>query len=129
MLTKKIISGTCKTSVARIKVSSGSGKFIINNKEHNKYFPSALYTKNFLKPLEITNNLFKYDISINVNGSGFSSQSNSIKIAIAKALVEIDSDLKQILRKHKLLTYDSRKKERKKYGLKKARKASQFSKR
>jgi len=122
--------GRRKRSSARIKVTLGTGKIIINKKESEAYFNNdSNYLNEIklpLKHLELEN---KYDILISVAGGGLSGQTDAVKLAIARALCKINLENRPTLKEEGLLTCDSRIKERKKYGLKKARKASQYSKR
>jgi len=123
--------GRRKTSVARALVRKGTGKIIINKKESKQYFPSMVLHARVTQPLVKLDSLTKYDISISVGGGGITGQSEAIRLAIARALVKIDSSASVIksLRDDGLLTRDARKVERKKPGQKKARKRFQFTKR
>ncbi|MEA2066100.1 MAG: 30S ribosomal protein S9 [Thermotogota bacterium] len=125
-------TGRRKTAVARVRLRPGKGKFVINGKEFDdlqKYLHNDLWVRHALKPAVITESLGKFDYVIRVNGGGLSGQAGAMRLGIARALLEFNPDLKKRLREEGLLTRDSRKVERKKYGLKKARKAPQFSKR
>lgn len=122
-------TGRRKKSVARVILTSGTGKFIINDREFEDYIPSAATRLDVLQPLELTENEGKFDIRVNVFGGGISGQAGAIRLGITRALLEVNPELRKILRPAGLVTRDARTKERKKYGLKKARKASQFSKR
>ncbi len=133
MTISKIISsnkGKRKTSVAKVYLENGNGKILINNKDINIYFASLL-TENFsiLKPLILLNLENKYNIFIKVHGGGLNSQLEAIQLALSKAILNLDNNSKSILKQNLLLFSDSRKKESKKYGLRKARKAPQYSKR
>lgn len=122
--------GKRKTSVAKVFLVEGSGKININNKKFEDFFTGVSYEYNqLLKPFSLTKIENKYDIQIRVQGGGINSQLDAIKLGIAKSICQIDNDYRQILSKNMLLRRDSRIKERRKYGLKKARKASQYSKR
>jgi small subunit ribosomal protein S9 len=124
------ISGRRKTSVARIKIAKGKGEFIIDEKALNDVFPAALDQNNLLRPFTVTGRDVKgYDISIRLLGGGKKSQLTAAQLGLAKALVTMEPNLRPLLKDADLLTRDPRMKERKKYGLKRARKASQFSKR
>ena len=118
-----------KTSVARVTMVPGSGNIIVNGKELDQYFDFESLKIVVRSPLTLTENLTSYDISVNVNGGGFNGQAGAIRHAIARALIIANPDLRIALKRAGFLTRDSRKKERKKPGLKKARKSSQFSKR
>lgn len=122
-------SGRRKKSVARVILTSGEGEFSINGRPFEDYIPSAAIRLDVLQPLELTETINKFDIRVNVHGGGLGGQAGAIRLGIARALMEVNPDLRKILKPAGLITRDSRAKERKKYGLKKARKASQFSKR
>ena len=122
-------TGRRKTSVARVTMVPGSGNIIVNGKDLDQYFDFESLKIIVRSPLTLTENLTSYDIRVNVNGGGFNGQAGAIRHAIARALVEANPDLRIALKRAGFLTRDSRKKERKKPGFKKARKSSQFSKR
>lgn len=122
-------TGRRKSSVARVILSNGKGEFMINGRPFEEYIPSAATRLDVTQPLVLTETEGKYDITVNVNGGGLTGQAGAIRLGITRALMEINPDLRKILKPAGLVTRDSRSKERKKYGLKKARKASQFSKR
>lgn len=124
-----VATGRRKTSVARVRITPGEGKFNINGRSLDDYFPQKAFKETALKPLILTQTEFQFDINVNVNGGGISSQSGAIAHGISRALLEANTDYRQLLKKEGLLTRDPRMKERKKYGLKKARKAPQYSKR
>lgn len=122
--------GKRKTSVAKVFLKEGSGTFTVNNKTFEDFFASVAEERELLKnPFIFVNVNNKYDVDIKVKGGGVSSQMDAIRLAIAKALCNINGEYRQVLNQNLLLRRDSRIKERRKYGLKKARKASQFSKR
>ncbi len=121
--------GKRKTSIARVRLYKGKGEITVNGKDIAVHLPVATLVENVKKPLVLTGNANKFDITVLVEGGGISSQSDAIRHGIAKALVEIDPNNKLVLKKSGLITRDSRVKERKKFGLKRARKAPQFSKR
>lgn len=121
--------GRRKTSIARILMTPGTGKITVNKRELNEYFPSVFLIQNLQQPLVLTENTGKFDITIKVIGGGFQGQSGAIRLGIARALVSFDENLKPILKKAKMLTRDSRKKERKKFGKYGARRSPQFTKR
>jgi len=122
--------GKRKTSVAKVFFNQGSGNIEINKKHYNLYFQGIGEEVELIKtPLLLVNLNNKYDLTIIVKGGGVSSQLDAIKLAIAKAICTINHEYRPILNQHLLLRRDSRIKERRKYGLKKARKASQYSKR
>jgi small subunit ribosomal protein S9 len=123
-------NGKRKTAVARVRLyEKGQGRIVINGKPYDKYL-SVPETRAVVKvPLKLTDNLKNFDISVVVVGGGAHSQADAIRHGIAKALIVFDAELRPVLKKAGLLTRDDRSKERKKYGLKKARRAPQFSKR
>ncbi len=121
--------GRRKTATARVILRSGNGAIKINSKEAKDYFKTDNLYQEVLHPLKTTNLLGTYDIDINVRGGGFTGQAGAIKLAIARALVENNAELKSSLRKEGLITRDPRAVERKKCGQPKARKKFQFSKR
>jgi small subunit ribosomal protein S9 len=122
-------TGRRKTAVARVRLFPGEGPLVINGKPLDEVFPEERLRGDILGPLRVTNNLDKFNASIKVSGGGISGQAGAIRHGIARALVEVDQDLKPLLRSYGLLTRDSRIKERKKYGLVRARKAKQYTKR
>ncbi|GAJ27248.1 SSU ribosomal protein S9p [Liquorilactobacillus sucicola DSM 21376 = JCM 15457] len=122
-------TGRRKNSVARVILAPGAGKITINGKPAEDYIPFANLRKVMVQPFEATETTGSYDVFVNVNGGGFSGQAGAIRHGIARALLEIDPDFRGVLKRAGLLTRDARMKERKKPGLKKARKAPQFSKR
>lgn len=121
--------GRRKSSSARVTISKGTGKFLINKIEAKSYLKSDILIKDALQPLEILEQLNQWDINVNVAGGGLSGQAGAIRLGIARALVNVNEDYKPKLKKQKMLTRDARSKERKKPGLRKARRARQFSKR
>jgi small subunit ribosomal protein S9 len=126
-------TGRRKTSVARVYLRPGKGnvKLIVGKRirEFDAYFPLKMYKLTIYKPLTITNTVENFDIYISVNGGGVSAQASAIELGISRALLEFNSELRPALKKAGLLTRDDREKERRKYGLLKARKASQYHKR
>ena len=139
MADKKVYTGTGhrKSSIARVRMTSGKGKITVNGKDVNEYFPFPTLVMDLCQPLDVTKTRDKFDIEAKVNGGGFSGQTGAIRLGITRALLEYDSNtdpesetsFRKILKKEGFITRDSRKKERKKPGLKKARRAPQFSKR
>lgn len=123
-------TGRRKNSIARVRLTpNGKGNFVINKKNIEEYFNLGVYRLVANQPFEITGTMGKYDVVVNVNGGGLSGQAGAIRHGIARALVKADESLKSEIKKAGFLTRDARIKERKKYGLKKARKAPQFRKR
>ncbi len=121
--------GRRKTAVAQVRLLPGEGAIIVNGTPYEELFPRLVHRQTIVRPLMLTENLGKYSIMVKVAGGGISGQSGAISHGIARALVEADESLKPALRKNGLLTRDSRVKERKKAGLKRARKAKQYTKR
>ena len=122
-------TGRRKSSVARVRLAPGEGIFVINDRELNKYFGLKTLELIVNQPLEVTETKGKNDVLVNVHGGGFSGQAGAIRHGLARALLTVDAEFRPALKKAGCLTRDPREKERRKYGLKKARKASQFSKR
>ena len=121
--------GRRKSAVARVYLSEGTGKIIINKVELDKYFPSAILQYVVKQPLELLEAEGKYDVKANLDGGGFTGQSQALRLAIARALVKVNAEDKKALKDAGFLTRDSRVVERKKPGQPKARKHFQFSKR
>ena len=122
-------TGRRKTSAARVFLRPGSGTITVNHREFANYFPTEMLRMNVRRPLQLTENVEKFDVLATVEGGGVNSQSGAVRLGIARALVEFNAELRKALKKDGLLTSDSRVKERKKYGLAGARKRFQFSKR
>ena len=122
-------TGRRKTAVARIRLFPGEGPLVINGKPFEEAFSEEGLRRIILEPLMVTNTLDKFNATIKVLGGGISGQAGAIRHSIARALVEVDESLKPLLRSYGLLTRDPRVKERKKYGLVRARKAKQYTKR
>ena len=130
-------SGRRKASTAQVKMTPGTGKITVNGVDVNDYLPFEVLVMDLKQPLVVTNNETAFDIEVVVRGGGYSGQTGAIRLGIAKALLEYDKDTdpnsetsyRKILKAEGLITRDPRIKERKKYGLRKARRAPQFSKR
>jgi small subunit ribosomal protein S9 len=122
-------TGRRKRAVARVRVRTGSGKIQVNGREMEDYFPSRTHRMQVLDPLRLTETAEVYDVDITLHGGGPTGQAGAVRMGIARALVDLDHDLRDTLKKAGYLTRDAREKESKKYGLKKARKAPQYSKR
>ena len=122
-------TGRRKNAVARVRVMDGTGKITINNKDIDEFFGLETLKVIVRQPLTVTNTTDKYDVICSVQGGGFTGQAGAIRHGIARALNEANSEFRPALKSNGFLTRDPRMKERKKYGLKKARKAPQFSKR
>ena len=122
-------TGRRKNAIARVRLIPGSGKIVINKRDLDEYFDYDTLKVIVREPLTVTETSDKYDVFVNVNGGGYTGQAGAIRHGIARALLESDGELRPVLKKEGFLTRDQRMKERKKYGLKKARKSPQFSKR
>lgn len=122
-------TGKRKSSIARVSIIPGTGKITINKKDINDLYTLETLKAIIMKPFTVADMMEKYDVVADVHGGGFSSQAGAVAHGIAKALATTDADVRLTLKRNGLLTRDSRVKERRKYGLKKARKAPQFSKR
>ena len=121
--------GRRKSSVARVYLTEGTGKIVINKRELEQYFPSGILQYVVKQPLQLLGVEEKYDIKANLDGGGFTGQSQALRMAIARALVKINAEDKKTLKDHGFLTRDAREVERKKPGQPKARRRFQFSKR
>ncbi len=122
-------SGRRKTAVARVYLSEGTGKVMINDRELANYFPSLVLQYKVNQPFKLTDTEGKYDFKANIDGGGITGQAEAVRLAISKALIEINPEWKPLLKVEGLTTRDPRMVERKKFGQKKARKRFQFSKR
>ncbi|HEY0641456.1 MAG TPA: 30S ribosomal protein S9 [Pseudonocardiaceae bacterium] len=121
--------GRRKEAVVRVRLIPGTGEFTLNGKSMDQYFPNKVHQQLIREPLVTTEKTDAYDVIANLKGGGTSGQAGALRLAIARALVELDGEDRPPLKKAGFLTRDARVKERKKYGLKKARKAPQYSKR
>ena len=132
-MAKKLVqylgTGRRKSSVARVYLRSGKCTITINGRAFEDYIPSAAVRLDVLQPLELTETTDKFDVIVNVFGGGITGQAGAIRLGITRALMEVNPDYRATLKPAGLVTRDPRAKERKKYGLKKARRAPQFSKR
>jgi small subunit ribosomal protein S9 len=122
-------TGRRKTSVSRVRLRPGSGVVTVNGRTFEQYFPTAIHRNNATEALRITDTLKTYDLDVDINDGGSAGQSGAMRLAVARSLVELDPTCRPALKRAGLLARDSRKKESKKYGLKKARKAPQYTKR
>ena len=122
-------TGRRKKSIARVRLTEGKGNIVVNGKSLDEYFGTEILKVIVNQPFAVTNTEGKYDVICKVTGGGFTGQAGAIRHGISRALNEANSDYRPALKANGFLTRDSRMKERKKYGLKKARKAPQFSKR
>ena len=128
-LVQQLATGRRKTAVARVKLLPGNGAIIINGTPYEEFFRSAEHQRAIMRPLIVTEQVGKYNIVASVEGGGVSGQSGAISHGISRALLTSDANLKPLLRQNGLLTRDDRAKERKKVGLRRARKAPQYTKR
>ncbi len=122
-------TGRRKRAVARVRIRPGTGKITINKRDVADYFPSETHRMILTEPLRITSTSEVYDVDATIDGGGSSGQAGALRHGISRALIELDPELRPELKKAGFLTRDAREKESKKYGLKKARKAPQYSKR
>ncbi len=122
-------TGRRKSSIARVFLTPGKGNILVNDRAVDEYMPYATLVMDLKQPLEITNTADKFDIQCTVKGGGFTGQAGAIRLGIARALLQASDDYRSPLKVAGMLTRNSRAKERKKYGLKAARRAPQFSKR
>jgi small subunit ribosomal protein S9 len=122
-------TGRRKEAVARARLRPGTGKVTVNGREFDNYFPNALQRAEATEALRVVEAESVYDVDADIKGGGIAGQAGALRMAIARSILELDPEKRSVLRKAGLLTRDSRKKESKKYGLKKARKAPQYTKR
>jgi small subunit ribosomal protein S9 len=122
-------TGRRKEAVARVRLLPGTGTFRLNGRPLEDYFPNPAHRRLITEPLRVTNTLERYDIVATLHGGGVSGQAGALRHGISRSLVDLDEELRPELKKRGFMTRDARKPERKKYGLKKARKAPQYSKR
>ena len=130
-MTKPLVqsTGRRKRAVARVRLRPGTGQIVVNTRPIEQYFPTATHRMVASEPLRLTNTDEVYDVDATLDGGGVSGQAGAIRLGIARALIALDPDTRPLLKKAGLLARDAREKERRKYGLKKARKAPQYSKR
>jgi small subunit ribosomal protein S9 len=122
-------TGRRKAAVARVRLRPGSGVVTVNKRSIDDYFPSATHRMIITEPMRLVDKAEVYDVDTTLDGGGISGQAGALRLGIARALVELDPELRTLLKRAGFLTRDAREKESKKYGLKKARKAPQYSKR
>jgi small subunit ribosomal protein S9 len=122
-------TGRRKSSIARVRIMAGEGKILVNKTPFEAYFPRESNRLVIMQPIETANMVAKIDIFANCNGGGLSGQAGAVKLGIARALIKMDTSLRGALKKAGFLTRDSRKRERKKYGRKRARRRFQYTKR
>ena len=130
-MTKPLVqsTGRRKRAVARVRLRPGTGQIVVNARPIEQYFPTATHRMVASEPLRLTNTDEVYDVDATLDGGGVTGQAGALRMGIARALIELDPEMRPLLKKSGLLTRDAREKESKKYGLKKARKAPQYSKR
>ncbi len=122
-------TGRRKRAVARVRIRAGTGKITVNGRDVAQFFPSETHRMLLVEPLKVTETDEVYDVDATITGGGGSGQAGALRLGISRGLVALDPDLRSALKREGFLTRDPRKKESKKYGLKKARKAPQYSKR
>jgi small subunit ribosomal protein S9 len=122
-------TGRRKQAVARVRFRPGTGTITINKRDIEVYFPSPTHRMLIKEPLVLTETVENYDIDVTMDGGGISGQAGALRMGISRSLIELDPELRAVLKRAGFLTRDAREKESKKYGLKKARKAPQYSKR
>jgi len=122
-------TGRRKEAVARVRLRAGTGKVVINGRPIEQYFTILTHRQHATEPLRVSQTADVYDVEASISGGGVSGQAGALRLGIARALVALDDELRPMLKKAGLLVRDAREKERRKYGLKKARKAPQYSKR
>lgn len=130
-MTKPLVqsTGRRKEAVARVRLRTGEGKIVINGRTVEDFFPNPTHRMILSEPLRLTQTEEVYDVDVTIHGGGVTGQAGAVRLGIARALVELDPETRTPLKRAGFLTRDDRKKESKKYGLKKARKAPQYSKR
>jgi small subunit ribosomal protein S9 len=129
VIAPKLTTGRRKGAVARVRLAPGDGGFTVNGRQFDDYFPTRVHRMLARGPLTTLGRERDYDVTVTIRGGGISGQAGAVRLGIARALVEIDPELRAQLKAEGFLTRDAREKERRKYGLKKARKAPQYSKR
>jgi small subunit ribosomal protein S9 len=122
-------TGRRKQAVARVRLRPGTGNITINKRPMAEYFPTETHQMIVTEPLRLTNTIESYDVDVTMDGGGVTGQAGALRLGIARSLIELDPELRPALKRAGFLTRDAREKESKKYGLKKARKAPQYSKR
>ncbi len=122
-------TGRRKTSVARVRLRDGSGQVTLNGRPLESYFPTMASRMRVMEPLQITQTQGRYDVEATLEGGGITGQVDALRLGISRALIELDEELRPMLKKAGMLTRDARAVERKKYGLRKARRAPQYTKR
>ena len=129
MTPAKLTTGRRKEAVARVRLVPGSGEFAVNGRPLDEYFPTRVHRMVARAPLTLVGREKDYDITVTIRGGGVAGQAGAVRLGVARALIELDPELRAQMKAEGYLTRDAREKERRKYGLKKARKAPQYSKR
>jgi small subunit ribosomal protein S9 len=129
VIASKLSTGRRKEAVARVRLLPGSGEFTVNGRPIDEYFPTRVHRMVARAPLTALERERDYDITASIHGGGIAGQAGAVRLGVARALIELDPELRAQLKAEGFLTRDPREKERRKYGLKKARKAPQYSKR
>ena len=129
VIASKLSTGRRKGAIARVRIVPGSGEFVVNGRPIDDYFPTRVHRMVARAPLSSLGRERDYDISATLRGGGIAGQAGAVRLGVARALIELDPELRAQLKAEGFLTRDPREKERRKYGLKKARKAPQYSKR
>jgi small subunit ribosomal protein S9 len=125
----KLTTGRRKEAVARVRLVPGSGGFVVNGRPLDEYFPTRVHRMVAKAPLTLIDREKDYDITVSIRGGGVAGQAGAVRLGVARALIDLDPELRAQMKAEGYLTRDAREKERRKYGLKKARKAPQYSKR
>jgi small subunit ribosomal protein S9 len=125
----KLTTGRRKEAVARVRLTPGSGGFVVNGRPLDEYFPTRVHRMVAKAPLTLIDREKDYDVSVSIRGGGVAGQAGAVRLGVARALIDLDPELRAQMKAEGYLTRDAREKERRKYGLKKARKAPQYSKR
>jgi small subunit ribosomal protein S9 len=129
VIASKLSTGRRKEAIARVRIVPGAGEFVVNGRPLDDYFPTRVHRMVARAPLTSLGRERNYDIAATIRGGGIAGQAGAVRLGVARALIELDPELRSQLKADGFLTRDSREKERRKYGLKKARKAPQYSKR
>jgi small subunit ribosomal protein S9 len=125
----KLTTGRRKEAVARVRLTPGSGGFVVNGRPLDEYFPTRVHRMVAKAPLTLIDREKDYDVTVSIRGGGVAGQAGAVRLGVARALIDLDPELRAQMKAEGYLTRDAREKERRKYGLKKARKAPQYSKR
>jgi small subunit ribosomal protein S9 len=129
VIASKLLTGRRKEAIARVRIVPGSGEFVVNGRPLDEYFPTRVHRMVARAPLTSLSRERDYDIVATIRGGGIAGQAGAVRLGVARALIEVDPEFRAQLKAEGFLTRDPREKERRKYGLKKARKAPQYSKR